>query len=389
MRHGGFIMSQSAFTLVEKAVDSERGLLESIARRLFGDPELSLEETRAAAYLSGLLEESGFTVERGCAGLPTAFIATLDSGKCGASFGLIAEYDALSGIGHGCGHNLIAASAVCAARALSSLMRGSDAVLSGKLIVYGTPAEETYGGKVAMVRAGLFSRVEESVMIHPESATMVGADALACENFRFTFTGKAAHAASFPYHGINALDAVIMTFNAVGALRQQTREDSRIHGIVTKGGEAVNVIPECCEAVFCVRSKTADGLSVVREKVLACARGAALSTGTSLDISSDELPTLDMVNDLVLTGLLEEQLGRAGFPDIGHGDPYPGSSDYGDVSHATRASYAFFDTGARGPELHSRDFADFTVSPLALERTLMATRALAAVVADRLSPRTT
>lgn len=375
-------MSVRAFCLVEGAVRSRSGLVAEIARALHDDPETSLHEARAAERLSGLLERGGFALRRGVAGLPTSFVAELDTGRPGPSFALIAEYDALPEVGHGCGHNLIAASAIAAALALAEKADG----LCGRLIVLGTPAEESYGGKAAMISAGVLGGVDESVMIHPESATMVAADALACESFRFAFKGKAAHAACFPYNGVNALDAVILAFNAVGAARQQLREDVRVHGIITKGGSAVNVIPDDCEAAFLVRSRTAAGLAEAREKVLACFRGAAAATGASLEVFQDDLPNLDMVNDPELSALLEEQLGAAGFVDIGHGDPFPGSSDYGNVSHVVRASYAFFDVGARGPELHSREFADFTIEPLALERTVSAAVALAAVAADRLLP---
>jgi amidohydrolase len=375
-------VSGRAFSLVEGAVRARSALVAEIALALYADPEPSLQEHRAARLLSGLLESGGFSVRRGLAGLETSFVAEMDTGRPGPSFALIAEYDALPGVGHGCGHNLIAASAVAAALSLAEI----SLRLCGRLLVFGTPAEEAYGGKAAMISAGLFAGVDESVMLHPESASMVAADALACESFRFAFKGKAAHAACFPYKGINALDAVLLGFNAVSAMRQQLKDDVRVHGIVTKGGTAVNVIPDDCEAAFLVRSRTASGLEEAREKVVACFRGAAVATGASLEILQDDLPNLDMVNDPELTMLLEEELARAGFADIGRGDPFPGSTDYGNVSHALRASYGFYDLGARGPELHSREFADFTVTPLALERTVCAAVALAAVAASRLLP---
>jgi len=373
-------VSRGSFDLVAPEVEARAGLLREIARRLHDDPETALREERAAAYLSGLLEEAGFAVERGLAGLPTSFKAVLDTGRPGTSFALVAEYDALPGIGHGCGHNLIAASAATAALALARF-RGS---LSGRLEVFGTPAEESYGGKAAMVDAGAFTDADESVMLHPESATMVAADALACETWRLTYLGKAAHAASFPYKGVNALDALVLAFAGIGLLRQQLRDEARVHGIITKGGEAVNVIPDRCEGLVCVRSRTAGGLAEARDKVLACARGAAVQAGAELELTRDELPNLDMVNDPELTDLVEAELSRAGFDAIGRGDPFPGSSDYGNVSHALRASYAFYDLGCRGIELHSREFAEYTLSDLALERTLAAAKVLAAVAGERL-----
>jgi amidohydrolase len=362
-------------------IERQQELMRAAALYLYQHPELALEERLAAAYLTEKLAGAGFAVTRPIAGLETAFVAVYDSGQPGPTFALIAEYDALPGIGHGCGHNLIAASVLGAAVALAE----SGLLRHGQLQVIGTPAEEAVGGKIPMLAAGLFDGIEASLMLHPETYSAVAADALACTSYAFTFHGKAAHAAGNPHDGINALDGVLQTFNAINALRQRLRPDEKIHGIITKGGEATNIIPDCCEAHFNLRSATGDGLASLEGQVLACARGAAEAIGARLTITQTDACYLDMINDDAITAAIREYMTLAGFTGIIEGDPFPGSTDYGNVSQRVKSSYAFFDIGGSDAALHTAEFAQATITDAALASTARAATVLAAVAADYLA----
>ena len=365
------------------AVAAQEQLIRETAEYLYQHPELALKEHRAAAFLTEQLGRAGFTVTAPVAGLETAFSARLTApgGEAGPTFALIAEYDALPGIGHGCGHNLIAASVLGAAVALAE----TGLVRRGSLVVMGTPAEEASGGKIPMLAAGAFAGIDASVMLHPEVYTAVAADALACAGYAFTFHGRAAHAAGDPREGINALDAVIQTFNNVNALRQRLRGDAKVHGIITRGGEAANIIPHCCQAQFTIRSARGEDLAWVEEEVKNAARGAAVALGAELEIARTEDVYLDMRNDPALTDACRSYLELAGFADIMEGDPFPGSTDYGNVSQAVPSSYGFFAIGGTQAALHTAEFAAATVTPTAIASTCRAAVVLGSVAAEILA----
>src|SRR5712671_3522466 len=268
-----------------KAVDRKAAELIETADWIHAHPEIGHQEVEASRRLTRLLESAGIPVEAGTAGMGTAFKAEL-GGKRGPRprIAILAEYDALPGLGHGCGHNLIGTSAVGAGLALSEVIPELD----GSIWVLGTPAEESAapnsGGKVHMVNAGVFSDVDAAIMFHPGTETAVTLDrSLAARGFEFYFHGKAAHAAGAPEEGINALDAVVLLYNAISMMRQQVRSDVRIHGIILSGGAAANIIPDYAAIRYRTRADDAEYLEAVVQRVIACAEGAATATGCRLE----------------------------------------------------------------------------------------------------------
>ncbi|MDR7523454.1 MAG: amidohydrolase [Armatimonadota bacterium] len=251
------------------AIDAASDDLIALARRIHATPEVGFQEHRAAAWLTETLERHGFRVERGVAGLPTAFRAEVGTQRHPA-VAILAEYDALPEIGHACGHNLISTAAVAAGIGLAALREQ----LPGTAVVLGTPAEEGGGGKVIMLERGAFQGIDAAMMFHPAGYTLATRPSLASYRLAVRFTGKAAHAAAAPHEGTNALDALIQTFVAIGLLRQQTRDDARIHGIITYGGAAPNIIPDRAEALFTVRAADGGYALEVLHRVIHCAEGA-------------------------------------------------------------------------------------------------------------------
>jgi amidohydrolase len=266
-------------------VDQRAAELIETADWIHAHPEIGHQEVEASRRLSSLLASAGIPVEMGTAGMATAFKAQLGSDAVQRPrVAILAEYDALPGLGHGCGHNLIGTSAVGAGLALKEVMPELD----GSVWVLGTPAEESAapnsGGKVHMVNAGLFAEVDAAIMFHPATETAVTLDrSLAARGFEFYFHGRAAHAAGAPEEGINALDAVVLMYNAISALRQQVRSDVRIHGIILSGGAAANIIPDYAAIRYRTRADDSEYLAEIVDRVVACAEGAAKATGCRLE----------------------------------------------------------------------------------------------------------
>src|SRR5712691_13342374 len=246
--------------LIGQAVDRLADDLETLSHQIHDNPELAYQEVKAAGWLSDYLAGQGFKVERGVAGVETAFRATLETGD-GPTIAILCEYDALPGIGHACGHNVIAAAGAGAGVGLAAVR---ERLPKGRIQVIGTPAEEGGGGKVKLIRGGIFQGVDAAMMIHGWDRWIAHQDLLGIVRIGFEFTGKAAHAAADPWEGVNALDAVIQTFNNVSMLRQQMRPEARVHGIVTNGGQAPNIIPESAAATFLVRAPRLDLLAELR-----------------------------------------------------------------------------------------------------------------------------
>src|SRR5947199_3511224 len=268
-----------------RVIDQRAAELIETADWIHAHPEIGHQEVEASKRLSGLLQSAGIPVEMGTAGMATAFKAEL-GGRNGARprVAILAEYDALPGLGHGCGHNLIGTSAIGAGLALLDVMPD----LPGSVLVLGTPAEESAapnsGGKVHMVNAGVFEDVDAAIMFHPATETVMTLDrSLAARGFEFYFHGKAAHAAGAPEEGVNALDAVVLMYNAISVLRQQVRSDVRIHGIILSGGAAANIIPDYAAIRYRTRADDSEYLAEVVERVVACAEGAARATGCRLE----------------------------------------------------------------------------------------------------------
>ena len=311
-----------------KEVDNRREQILSLARYLHQNPELSMEEYLAAAKIREMLSAEGFEVWDEIEGIPTAVVACKKNGT-GPRIGLVAEYDALPGLGHACGHNLIGAMGVGAAISLARFLKQYH----GEVWLIGTPAEETAEGKGILLDKGVFDHVDVAMMIHPGNVTMPAPATMASTSLRFDFWGKSSHAGSAPEMGINALDAVIQLFNSVNALRQQTTEDARIHGIIPDGGDAANMIPDHASAALTIRANDTDYCHALAEKVRNCARGAALATGTELEISHFEGDCDSLESNKKLVELFREEMAYLNIPEF-TGDTSSASTDMGVVSRA-------------------------------------------------------
>lgn len=343
-----------------------------ISEYIYNNPELGNEEYKAAEVLTSFLEEHDFVVEREMLDIKTAFRATFDSGKPGLTIGYLCEYDALPDIGHGCGHNMIGTMSAGAGVLLSKVIEE----VGGKIIVYGTPAEETNGAKVYFAEAGIFDELDAAMVCHPDARTSRSGTSIALYPLQFTYKGKTAHAASCPEDGINALNSVIQLFNGIDALRQHVTEDVRMHGIITKGGLAANVVPDEAVAQFYFRAAKKDTLNDLLVKVKRIAEGAAMMTGAELFMERYELPYDDLVTHENLSEAFCENLRKLGIHDIGEPINF-GSSDIGNVSYITPTIHPMLGISECMVSAHSRELAEATVSEFGQERLLIGTLALA------------
>jgi amidohydrolase len=368
-------------TAVCRAVDGLAGELEALSRQIHDHPELGYQEVKAAGWLADFLARHGFAVERGVGGVETAFRGEIGSGA-GPTIAILCEYDALPGIGHACGHNVIATSGAGAGAALAAVAAQLPA---GRIQVIGTPAEEGGGGKVKLIQAGVFAGVDCAMMIHGFDRTLLHQDLLGIVRADFAFAGKAAHAAADPWAGVNALDACIQTFNAVSMLRQQTRPDCRIHGIITNGGAAANVIPESAAATFYVRAPRLDTMWELYRRVVACAEGAARATGATVTVTQREHPYEPLKRNQTLLDLFAGNMREVG---LAEGEPIPdrlGSSDIGNVSQVIPAIQPMIAIAPTGMAIHTREFAEAAVGPLARVGLLAAAKTMAMTTLDLLA----
>ena len=347
---------------IKSLVDEIFDELVEINHYIYENPELGNEEYKACKAHSDLLRKYGFEVEDRYLEIETAFRATYVSKKPGPTIAVMGEYDALPDIGHGCGHNMIGTIADGVGIVLSKIVDE----IGGKIIVLGTPAEETNGGKVDMADRGVFDDIDIALMAHPSSRTNLEIQSLAMEAIEFEFSGKAAHAAAAPEKGINALDAVISTFNSINALREHITTSTRIHGIITEGGVAANIVPEKAVAQFYVRATTKSYLKEVIEKVKNCARGAALATGAELSIRNYEKSYDNFVLNNALTGVVKKHFIENKF-DIGCEVLSLGSLDAGNVSHVCPTAHPMFSITTEDIPGHTRDLANATIKPYALD----------------------
>jgi len=363
------------------AVDRLADALEALSHRIHDHPELGYQEVRAAGWLTEFLAAQGFRVERGVAGVETAFRATLETGA-GPTVAILCEYDALPGLGHACGHNVIAAAGVGAGAALAAVR---ERLPRGRVLVLGTPAEEGGGGKVRLIEGGVFRDVDAALMVHGWDRWVLHQDLLGVARVRLEFSGRAAHAAACPWEGVNALDAVIQTFTAVALLRQQVRPTARIHGIVTDGGAAPNIIPEFAAATFYVRAPRLDELWELERRLLACAEGAARATGATLAARRQDAVYEPFRRNDTLLGLFRENLRRFGCPESPPDTEHLGSSDIGNVSQVVPTIQPLVKIAPEGTPIHSRAFAEAARGPLARQGLLVAAKALAMTAFDLLA----
>lgn len=369
-------MKRAAWAYLEQ----NRERLESLALDIHAHPELGFEEHRTAAKLCDVLEAEGFTVTRGYRDLPTAFKAEYVFSESGPVITLIAEYDALPDVGHACGHNLICTASVGAAMAAVQELRRAGA--TGRLQVVGTPAEEGGGGKIILLERGAFQDSDAVMMFHPYSRTMVVRPALAATGLKLAFHGKAAHAASKPHLGVNALDACIQTFNAINAMRQHFPDEHKVHGIITHGGSAANIVPDYAEAKFMVRHKRMDTHHEILEQVIACAEGAAKAVGATVEVTRGHTYA-ERKNNETMAGRFRDYLQDMGIET--HDPPKfggVGSSDFNNVSQIVPAIHPYIQIVPEHVANHSVEFAAAAGSAAGLNGMLAGAKALSQLAID-------
>jgi len=360
---------------VVAAVERKAKRIRELARQIGENPELGFQEHKAAQWLGAALREAGFAVQYGTAGMETAFCAQIGQGRPTVAF--LCEYDALPEIGHACGHNLIGAASVGAALGLAELMPE----LQGTLVVLGAPAEETGGGKVKLVEAGAFQSVDAAMMFHPSGQNLLMSTSNALDAYEFVFIGRAAHAAASPEQGINALDGVIHLFNGINSLRQHLKDDVRIHGIITEGGTAPNIVPARAVARFYFRAATRSYLNEVVEKIFQIARGAALITGAQVEWHKFEMSNDNFVPNKALAGAFRRSLELLGVREVEEYREGRGSSDMGNVSHVVPSIHPYLSVG-EGLISHTPEFAQACLSLVGLDTAVLAAKALALTAFD-------
>ena len=363
-----------------EAIDQMEAQLRNVSREIFEHPEVKNEEVFASKLLASELEKAGFDVELGVAGLGTAIRAVHPAVSEGPTVAILGEYDALPEIDHACGHNLIAAGGLGAALAVGSI----KSELPGKLIFFGTPAEEGGGGKVVMIEAGLFEEVDVAMMFHPACNTMVGRGSLAITEVKIAFHGKPSHASGSPEKGINALDAVIQTFNGINALRQHIKDGARIHGIISHGGLKPNIVPEYASAEFYVRAQQNDYCDELLNKLRKCAEGAALATGARLEFVEVGHAYKAMKPNKILGELFLKHVIANGLPHKPQKDKSMGSTDMGDVTQVVPGIHPYVQIAEDDVAGHSREFANASKSERGQVAMLAGAKVLAMTTVDLL-----
>ena len=362
------------------AVDRMRGELLRISHSIHANPELAFEEREAAALLVTALRDAGLAVEAGAYGLETAFAAEFGAADA-PCVALLAEYDALPEIGHACGHNLIATAAVGAGLALAAL--GSR--LPGRVRVLGTPAEEHGGGKERMARRGAFEGVDAAMMIHPAGVNLVTMPSLCVAELEAVYRGRAAHGAASPERGINALDALVIAYQGVAALRQHIQSTERIHGIISDGGGAPNVIPERAAGRFYVRAADADALAALKERVVRCFEAGALATGAELSLEWGEVEYLQLHSNEPLARAFRanaEKLGREFLPLEELPATMRASTDMGNVSHRIPSIHPMLAAAPADCRIHDPEFEHWAGSEMGDAAALDGASALAMTALD-------
>jgi len=359
--------------IATNTIDELSESLRTVSLDIHAHPETSFEEHHAHALLTDFLETRGFEVNRAAYGMDTAFRAIVGSGE--PTVAVMCEYDALPGIGHACGHNLIAISGLATGLALQAALEPGE----GTVVVLGTPAEEGGGGKIRMIEAGAFESIDAAVMLHPGLEDCAAPRTLAARQLSVRFHGKAAHAAARPWEGINALDAMILAFNAVGLLRQQVEPTTRIHGILTEGGTATNVIPDYTSAIFGVRAPTLAQRTALEPRLQACFEGAAEQTGARLEYRWGRTPYADLQSNAPLGAGYETHFRALG------GDPIPerpsGSTDMGNVSYEVPSLHPGFAIPSEVGN-HNAGFTEAAATEAAHTQTIRAATALAHAALD-------
>ena len=364
--------------VVDRIAETEPALVE-LGEFIHQHPEIAMQEHACSTACADFMGRHGFEVSRGVADLPTAFSATTGDER-GPVVGFLSEYDALPGLGHGCGHNLIAISGIGAGIGLAAVA----AELGGRVTVFGTPAEEAIGGKIFMARAGLFDGLSAALGAHPATVeascpTVVGSGrVLACQELDIVFRGQAAHAAADPYNGVNALNALIEVFNGINALRQHVRSDARIHGVITDGGQAANVVPDFARGSFMVRAATIAYMTELLGRVHAIAEGAALITGAALEWTITAPASADMITNHTLARAVKRGSDLAGLPlQEAVAEEAAGSTDWGNVSYVAPSVETTFPILDGVCTWHSQDVVEAARSPMGYRNAVKVAGAMA------------
>jgi len=358
-------------------VEARRHQLNELSLKIHSNPELGFEEFKAVAWLTQYLKENGFSLEEDICELPTAFRGSYGKGK--PAIAILAEYDALPKLGHACGHNIIAVSAVGAGIACKPAIDQ----FGGSVHIIGTPAEELYGGKAIMATKGAFDHSDIAMIAHPGSHDTATIKALACQTLEVEFFGRAVHAAARPEQGINALEAMLQSFTAINSLRQHIKDRARIHGIITDGGEAANIVPAHSAGIFIVRAEDNAYLEELKQKVANCFLGAAAATGAHLEYRWGDIVYAPMRNNLTLAKLFQKNMQSLGHK-IKLADPRSGfgSTDMGNVSQLVPSIHPMVAIAPEEMEVHSPQFASLAASEAGSKGLFDAAKALAMTVVD-------
>ncbi len=362
------------------AVDSLRGELLELSHAIHREPELALEEFKAAARLTNAVERHDLPVSRESFGLKTAYVSEFGRGD-GPTIAILSEYDALPGVGHACGHNIIAAAGLGAALALASL----GARLPGRVRYLGSPAEERFGGKEIIARAGAFERADAAMMVHPSNLNLTAMPCIAFSEVEATFYGRAAHASAMPYCGLNALDAVVGAYQSIAQLRQHIRQTERLHGIITDGGLAANIVPERAACRFYVRAADMHELAALKKRVQACFEAGALSSGCTVEIRWGDTDYLDLKTNRPMAEAFAKNagaLGRAFYPVENIPASFAGSTDMGNVSHRLPSIHPMLAVAPAGVIIHNAEFATWAQSSKGDEGVIDGAKALAQTALD-------
>ena len=365
--------------LIINTVDKNMNELGHIRDFLYENPEIGGEELKASALLTDVMSNHGFDVTKEVLGIPYSFQAVYDSGREGASIGITCEYDALPSIGHGCGHNIIASATVGAALALKEVVGKTG----GKVILFGTPAEECFVTKVPMAENGVFDQVDVALTVHPNPVNLSSGKTTALDAWQIDFFGKSSHAGAAPEEGINALDAAVHFYSLIG-FEKQYLKNTNIYGVFVYGGEKCSVIPDYSAVKYLVRSDTMKGMKKIRELFERCARAACEAVGTTYKIWNNEPGNKNMVTNRALSDVFDkyyEELGGGKMPQTDS----TGSTDMGDVSQVVPAIHPWIGLDCPELQLHTEDFAAMTVTPAADKAMRLGASALAMTGAEVLT----
>lgn len=376
-------MPESSLDLLKQktceVIDRRKDELIELSTQIHNHPELAFQEFQAVEWMTEFLKKDGLSVEKGIGNLPTAYRADHKGSTDSPRIALLAEYDALPGIGHGCGHNIMAVISPAAAIALKEAVPDHP----GQISVFGTPAEENGGGKALLCKRGALIGYDAALLVHPAVCYEVDYKSIGCQTFRVEFFGKAAHASAAPEKGINALDAMIHSFNMINALRQHVKPDVRIHGIITNGGKASNIVPDYTSGEFTVRSTDDDYMDEILDKVLKIFRASADAVGCTVKFDFNEARYATMQTNQVLAKAFAENMKSLGLP-VQDRDPNRGmgSSDIGNVSHEMPAVEGWFKIADEDVQAHSPEFAAAAISPAGHKALLDAAKTIAMTTLD-------